>query len=395
MNHRELAIQESEEWVSLSMEDRRLYTMPDYWKMLDDRSPSEVEDRRAVYLTRSEELWEAVGDGLRIQVAAMLAKQARRQNRPVAKVLAEYQEDPVAFNRKVRSRKRESWVSAVPLPASELAVDHRKLAFEESEGWERLSLEMRQQYRDMAKYWKATEGRSTYQVEARRSVYLVNDPLLWNAVQAGMPISDAATLARQASREHMAMVDVLAEYTRLRRKGKKPQRVKRGQKSVDRPPESQPERVVEPSSSASEAPLEDRVLDEWDRLEEAAQAAVRTMLMEEEPATIDYHVGRFMSAVKLAVSELRLDLRREGERSISRERLVGACRLLGVNPPRMGGVVPDKARRNAKAMLRDSHPDRTGGDKAKEELFRQVAQALRVVDDYNAQCKKSNGASEQ
>jgi hypothetical protein len=248
-------------------------------------------------------------------------------------------------------------------------VDHRKLAEEEDEWWRTLSADERRKYNyDIADYWKALDNRSPYQVKYRRTLFLAQSDLLWKALEEGLSMTVLGHIARKSAREKRPIGELLTEYRES--------------------PELYQNLNHKKRVAATPAP---KASDEWTRLEQAARDAVSSVLVGEDPVTIEYLSDQFMSSVKLAISELRVRLRSEGNRSVSRERLVGACRQLGVNPPRLGHLVGDQARRNAKAILRDNHPDRTGGNKAQEEVFRQTTEALRVIEDYNELCKKGNG----
>lgn len=367
-----MAIEESELWLTMSLDERKQYdnSIRKFWKMFDNRSTAAVEERRALYLVGSEPLWEAVDKGLSLPQAVIIARQAKLRNRSIPSVLAEYFRDPEAFRKGLKNGAGVEQTEE----GGELLVDHYKMAVEETEGWAALPVAERKKFAYLPRNYWQTRGRVPGQVEMRRTLLLANSDRLWQAVARGLPLRTAADLVSKANKEKRQISEILAEEIGP------PSSANGGGE------EKKPEEKAEKKNGKRSMPVVGA--EEWAQLEEAALRAVKAVLVGEEAFTVDYLVGRFMSDVKLAITDLKRILRAEGEKSVMRHHLVKACRVLGVDPPRLGGLVPEQARRNARNMMRDLHPDRTGGDKDKEEVFRQVAEALRLIEAYNEQCKK-------
>ena len=87
---KELAKEEAQHWENLSTAERSQYgTIRDFWKVRDP-SRSQVELRYQLLRVNDARLWEEVHKGLSLNAAVGVLRLARKEQRPLEVVLAEY-----------------------------------------------------------------------------------------------------------------------------------------------------------------------------------------------------------------------------------------------------------------------------------------------------------------
>jgi hypothetical protein len=154
--------------------------------------------------------------------------------------------------------------------------------------------------------------------------------------------------------------------------------------------------VVEASETASSHEF-------WDQIRSAFIARLNPVLSGvDQPDILNSYTMRIDILIATCREELK-NIGHDATRGVchnpKRKEVVVACRLLGVEPPRIGRPIDlIKAQRNKKKLCLLYHPDRNPGDKAKESLFRKVITAFNAIETYTRgekneqddQCSESN-----
>lgn len=259
-----------------------------------------------------------------------------------------------------------------------MSKTQRELAEEESSIWEAEPSERRMKM--PTAYWKHhAPERKTNDVESRRSVRdTVDAQVLWDAIDAGMPLNVAGNIAIAARRKKLTAQEVIYAAKEISNDKQIPFfRAVTEFKGVEfKKHEKRPSELE----------------DNWRKLREDAEYVARRMLSGEDPEQVNQHITSFMVEVETAVARLRGRLRTEGAMAVTRNVVISACRLLAVPIPRKG-VAADEAlfRKQAQRLRVANHADRMGAAYDNERYI-SIGTALQALEQYNEMIKKgTNG----
>jgi hypothetical protein len=259
-------------------------------------------------------------------------------------------------------------------------LNHRELAEEEAKAWLALYPEQRKPYPDgIGSYWKVhAPERSEYQVVQRHTIWRAHNDALWAEIDAGMPLGTASRILVRSRASKLPIEECISAY---KASGTPTQtadgRVFRKVYKSEPPPPPPP---VEPPEFASE----------WSSLRELIEDLARRALSGEDPAQTEPLITNFIVDMKEGIAYMRRTLQRKGEFTVKRQRVIDACRFLGLDPPPPGTPAnADIFRRNAKKMRYEHHQDRLGSA-YDNEYYLNIGRSLDYLDEYN---KVIGGAS--
>lgn len=232
--------------------------------------------------------------------------------------------------------------------------------------------------------WQAdTLGMSQHVLAARRDLWHAREPaeLLWERVDASMPLGTATRLLRQARKLVATKHD--REGLRLA--------IQRELGAFDGPHQLDPEPVEDGTSSRIDLPAADQAPRQFlIRLRRAVLEHVRPRLLtlpelERERLLDDFErdLSALMSQHNQKWQKISLALQENAR--VSRQRFVAALRVLHMDPPRRHAPLPPllaQAKKQKRTLARLYHPDSHGGSDHTVAQYHAVLTAFLVVEQY-------------
>lgn len=239
-------------------------------------------------------------------------------------------------------------------------------------------------------------GGKANQIEQRNRVLNGQEKseLLWNEINAGMPLHTAVNLLKQVRQlvvsEKLSPLDaqtkVIAEYK------KNPQVISPTGKVFHR---SNPHTIHAKTPQAPKPtprnPDSERAL--WTAARDAIHALALAKLADvpegvEKMKLLNQMEGDVKSlfvswSVKIDYTKRR---QKQGVAILTRPKIIEACHRLHVDPPPVGKPADLKAAsRQKKLLAREYHPDRHGGDEKMRPTYEAVINAYETLEQYNEQ----------
>jgi len=121
---------------------------------------------------------------------------------------------------------------------------------------------------------------------------------------------------------------------------------------------------------------------EWATVRTLLEGLARRALSGEDITNVEPLLANFIIDVKEGIDALRRALKHKGEFTVSRQKVINACKFLHVQPPKPGAPVSAEFRKNAKQLRYEHHQDRLGSA-YNHEYYLNIGRALDYLDAYN------------
>lgn len=269
----------------------------------------------------------------------------------------------------------------------------RETAVREREEYDAYS---EKKYREIGVYFRMVRGLPYWEVRNRATALGLDDPRVWEILErvpSGAfegsilrPARQRAGLFRKAYR-HLSdtereslLASILAVYAEYNGAGTIGVTTRQGRRSRRRVPKD-----WSPIGGGESQSLLDRTVND----------ALKVYLDVELPVGSDHNEAR--ARANLIVGDALRDVRRLVNDSrknvllVDRPRLIVACRVLQIDPPRNGGRPDMKlAKKRKDAMVMAYHPDRRSGDASTAHLMTEAVAAYELVVSYDAALGRAN-----